>query len=708
MKASNPIQYGFLIIAIIISLTWVSFAGEDDGASGAMQHTVIGALTAEAQKKPSESKEELQPDRVNKTIGVLEDKTKLAELLAVLKTIRKGQEKVENKSDQSVIASTRSLLGRFAERSLLGVQSAAVSFWKLLKQGIDHFKQCTPQDIMFTFALFVASLLIALLIETFVRRFSFDTRASNVEVKTLTEQIKFVFAQTIHFIVFCIPLYLVNALGVGVGEHIKPFGLELASLAILIRASIKIRGMHLIVKNREISDILVIILVFLMVIFFVALYVIQHNYLIHVGIYFFVLLGFFLALRLSLWRTHRKELDHWLFFKISKTSYGTEIYSFNDKLLKVFSGYFLILMAIVFLQIISGQYTGDINEYQLFSTCFLLLLTTLVILLAVYAKFGFLRLLEQYAKREMVKFYQQTVLSATDIFTFIVMVLLAKNITELWFPNFINLFFRPEYQDFFRSVSKIIFYTILSRFLWRLIDFLAIVNMAKKKEGKKTIVPSQLRLTVTPILKSVGHWLLLIFTFALVLEEIGIPIWPLIYSISVLGIAISLGAQSLVKDFINGILTLVEGNIAIGEVVTIGAFTGTVETLSLRGVALRHSSGALQTIPFSEVTNIINKSRDYSSASIEVPVPFETNVQDVYMALHRAFEDIQGHEIYGHRVLDKISISGIDRLAEGAYFVTASIRIKPDPSNRFLKTFNEYLKKRLDEMGIKPPLIQSA
>jgi small-conductance mechanosensitive channel len=519
------------------------------------------------------------------------------------------------------------------------------------------------------------------------------------------EQVRFVMTQIIFFLSFGAPLYVINAMGIGLFGYIKSFCLELAALVILARAAIKVHGMQLLVRNRAMSDVSVILMVFAFVVFFIFLYFMHFSYLIHFGIYLSVLYGFFLALRFSIWRADRKEIDHWLFFKLVDTPYGQDLYKFNDGLLKVFSIYILVLMSLVFVQIISNQYQGTINESQLFITGFLLLLTTLAILLAVYAKFGFLKLLERYAHPEMVRFYQQTVMSGVDIITALVAIALALSTTDLWFKNFMSNIFRPEYQDYFRGVSKIAFYLILSRFLWRLIDFSAMKSMAKKKKGTKFAIPSQLRLTITPILRSIGHWLLLTFTVALILEEFGVSILPIIYSISVLGLAISLGAQSLVKDVINGVLTLVEGNIAVGEVVTIGSHTGVVETLSLRGVVLRHSSGALQTIPFSEVTNIINKSRDYCYASIEIPVPFDTKVEDVYQSMELAFKDMQSHPTLSNKILDKLTISGIDRMADGAYYASGSIKIKPDPSGKFIRIFNEYFQKYLEVKGIKPPVL---
>lgn len=274
---------------------------------------------------------------------------------------------------------------------------------------------------------------------------------------------------------------------------------------------------------------------------------------------------------------------------------------------------------------------------------------------------------------------------------------------QIWGADLFGLISNKEIHPYLAAIISITLIISIIRLFWIWTNYIASTQVQTKIINGKKVEPSLFAKTIAPILQSVGHWVLAITAIILILEEIGIPIMPIIYGISVIGIAISLGAQSLVKDLINGILTLMEGNIAVGEVVIIGAHTGMVESLSLRGVSLRHGNGALQTIPFSEVTNIINKSRDYNVLPIELSIPYETDMGKVREVLQNAFNDITADPHYQRMIIDPITITGVDRFTDVGFVVTATIRIQPDPRNRFIRAFNQKLKIYLEKEKITPP-----
>jgi small-conductance mechanosensitive channel len=178
----------------------------------------------------------------------------------------------------------------------------------------------------------------------------------------------------------------------------------------------------------------------------------------------------------------------------------------------------------------------------------------------------------------------------------------------------------------------------------------------------------------------------------------------LVYLMSAFALAISLGAQSLVKDVINGFFALVDGSFAVGDVVTVGTHTGTVESLSLRAIILRHRDGSLQTIPFSEVGNIINRSRDYTVVPIDIATSYKTKIGNVYEALSLAVADISKDPTFGKMILEPLKITGVDRFAENAVHVSASIKITPDPLNYFAREFNRCLKTHMETLKITPPI----
>jgi len=111
-------------------------------------------------------------------------------------------------------------------------------------------------------------------------------------------------------------------------------------------------------------------------------------------------------------------------------------------------------------------------------------------------------------------------------------------------------------------------------------------------KGKK-IEPTAFVKTFGPMIHSILRWVMILAALFMSLEVFGFDLKPLVYLMSAFAFAISLGSQSLVKDIINGFFTLIDGNIVVGDTVTIGNYSGVVESLSIRAIMVRHETGAL-------------------------------------------------------------------------------------------------------------------
>jgi small conductance mechanosensitive channel len=216
--------------------------------------------------------------------------------------------------------------------------------------------------------------------------------------------------------------------------------------------------------------------------------------------------------------------------------------------------------------------------------------------------------------------------------------------------------------------------------------------------------PSAIIKTLAPIIRSACHWGLIIMASLMILVELNINIIPIIYSFSVIGLAVGFGAQTLVKDLINGFLTLIEGNMAVGEKVTIGIFSGVVESISLRCILLRHDTGELQTIPFSEVTSVINRSRDYSIAIIQFTVDFRASLTKVYEALRKTYQQLQSDPVFGPMIKENLQISGVTKFTDIGIQIGAYVKITSDPNKTFVNAFNTQLQQNIVELDIPTPL----
>jgi len=121
--------------------------------------------------------------------------------------------------------------------------------------------------------------------------------------------------------------------------------------------------------------------------------------------------------------------------------------------------------------------------------------------------------------------------------------------------------------------------------------------------------------------------LALIVLFGLTfLRSLGLDLAPLLAGVGVVGLGVTLAAQSLLKDYLNGILILVENQYNVGDTVEINGLTGTVERLWLRLTTLRLIDGRLAFIPNGQILTVVNQTKDWSAARVEIGVPSDADV----------------------------------------------------------------------------------
>ena len=123
--------------------------------------------------------------------------------------------------------------------------------------------------------------------------------------------------------------------------------------------------------------------------------------------------------------------------------------------------------------------------------------------------------------------------------------------------------------------------------------------------------------TLVHALRWVANFVILGHALLMILSAFGVNITPLLTSAGVAGLAISLGAQSLIRDFIGGVLVLTENQYAVGDTIQIGTVSGQVEGISLRTTHVRTPDGSLYIVPNGQVQIVANQSRNESQAQVD-------------------------------------------------------------------------------------------
>lgn len=184
--------------------------------------------------------------------------------------------------------------------------------------------------------------------------------------------------------------------------------------------------------------------------------------------------------------------------------------------------------------------------------------------------------------------------------------------------------------------------------------------------------------TLGPLMKSAARYLLAFVALMVVLRQVGIDIQAILVSAGVAGLAIGLGAQSLIKDVITGFFLLFEGLIAVGDVIEVGPHAGTVEAIGLRVTKIRLLSGAQRIIPNGELTQFANYNRGWARAVVDVPVAYE---EDVGRAL-RILEGVgRSWAEESRAALESPQAQGIIRFGENE--VGLRLQVKVEASRRW-------------------------
>jgi small-conductance mechanosensitive channel len=163
----------------------------------------------------------------------------------------------------------------------------------------------------------------------------------------------------------------------------------------------------------------------------------------------------------------------------------------------------------------------------------------------------------------------------------------------------------------------------------------------------------------------------------MLLVSFGINIGPLLASAGVAGLAISLGAQTLIKDFIGGALILFENTFKVGEVIEVNGITGTVERIELRTTQLRDFTGKLVTIPNGEIRTLSNTSRDWSRAVVDINLSTDASLAQAIDVLQRAAAQAAQDAPLKELLLEAPNIQGWSSLSEWAVQVRITAKTLP-------------------------------
>ena len=219
-------------------------------------------------------------------------------------------------------------------------------------------------------------------------------------------------------------------------------------------------------------------------------------------------------------------------------------------------------------------------------------------------------------------------------------------------------------------------------------------------------LPSGLRAqqfrTLSGVIYSAGLFVIMFQALLQVLAVLDINMGPLLASAGVAGLAIGFGAQTLVRDVINGFFILMENQYEVGDVVRIGGITGTVEKMTLRTTVVRDDQGALSTIPNSKVDVVSNLTRDWAQVALHVSVAYTENSDRVLEVLKEVGMDLRSDPEWKDALVSDPQVPGIERVSGQEVDYLMLVKTRPGMQYAITRELRRRIKECFEKNHIQP------
>ena len=233
-----------------------------------------------------------------------------------------------------------------------------------------------------------------------------------------------------------------------------------------------------------------------------------------------------------------------------------------------------------------------------------------------------------------------------------------------------------------------------------------LVTLAANAIDRRIIAPVQdhdrrARLqTLRKAAKSTAQGVILVIAVLISLGTMGIDIGPALAAAGIIGLAVSLGAQTLIKDVIGGLTILLEDEYRVGDTVKIGSVSGDVEHITLRRTDVRDAEGRLFMVPNGDVRVVANETRDWARAMVELNFGYDADVKKAVAALDEALARLAADPRVKPHLLAEPEIFGWNAFSDWAVIVRLRAKVTAGKQGDVARAMRQYALEALDQAGI--------
>lgn len=219
--------------------------------------------------------------------------------------------------------------------------------------------------------------------------------------------------------------------------------------------------------------------------------------------------------------------------------------------------------------------------------------------------------------------------------------------------------------------------------------------------GRAARMHEQHTRTIAGVLYSGGTAIILLVAVLMALPEFGFNITPVAAAAGLASLAVGFGAQYLVRDFINGILTVFEDQYVVGDIVRIGDVSGRVEHMTLRRTVVRDAQGALVSIPNGEIGKVANLSRDWAQLFLDTTMAPDQPLGNALDALESVTSEFRADPAWSPMLVDGPRVLGVEALSPTGTTVRVLARTAPTRQDDVARELRRRIQLQLEQRGIR-------
>lgn len=228
----------------------------------------------------------------------------------------------------------------------------------------------------------------------------------------------------------------------------------------------------------------------------------------------------------------------------------------------------------------------------------------------------------------------------------------------------------------------------------------AVQRIMAAKEKNRLKLDIRRTETITKLFHNCITYTVNIIAIMLILGQLGINMGPLLAGAGIVGLAIGFGAQNLVRDVITGFFIIFEDQFAVGDVIQVGDFRGTVEEIGIRVTRLKSWTGEVLIIPNGSITQVINYSLSTSVAVVDISIAYETDLEKALDVLRSTVQQIyQSNEL----IVAEPSVLGVQMIGNSYVVLRVTAECKNYRHFEVSRTMYAEIKKQFDAHGIEIP-----